>query len=91
MAGAEIWAGWGEHPTMSDLEHVYEPPSDEQLVRFICVRRFGAGGVTPDNIDLAAAMLERGVVRESWLAEHRRFQEAVWSLSPSSVGGFPQP
>lgn len=63
---------------MSDgATRVYEPPSDEQLARFIALRRFGPG-YGPDKLEAVERVMAHPTNKAALLKEHRDFQDALW-------------
>lgn len=60
-------------------EHVYEPPTEEQLVRFVTVMVHGAG-YTDGDLEMTRAMLELPELHEGWLERHREMQVAAWNM-----------
>jgi hypothetical protein len=58
---------------------IYEPPSDEQLARFVTVMVHGPG-YSPTTLELTRTMLELPELRQGWIDKHREMQEAAWAL-----------
>lgn len=54
----------------------YTPPTDEQLVNFVCA---SIGAVSPIQREVVAQWLAiNDGTRAVWLAQHRAMQEALW-------------
>lgn len=59
--------------------HQWEPPTDEQLERFVAVRVFGPG-YPAEVLNAVKNALSDDFVKQGWLDQHRSFQEAAWNL-----------
>lgn len=62
------------------MSRLYEPPTDEQLGRFIAMRIRTTMGQWPDERAVEALLQDREI-RDSALAQHREWQEAIWAWS----------
>jgi hypothetical protein len=62
------------------VERTYSPPSDEQLVNFVCVQVFGYGATDSEKA-IARTAVSQASARAEWLRRHRELQEAIWEAA----------